>query len=158
MLEFIWQTFVALKFEYLEQFLTALVPMSATVMIHGKGMQLAGRHFKRFGAPAAGRHFSNMVVAIVVVAIMLATHFAEVAGWAIFYLATGMVAEFQAAMAFSISSYTTLGSSTIQLPGRWHGFEGFEAMTAMLMFGWSTAMLAAIVQKSFNVLDDQQPR
>ena len=26
-------------------------------------------------------------------------------------------------------------------------FGGFEAMTAMLMFGWSTAVLASIVQK-----------
>jgi hypothetical protein len=153
MLESLWQTFIALRFEYAEQFLTALVPMTATVMIHGKGMQFAGRYFKRFGASAAGRHFSSVVVAIVVVAIMLATHFAEVVGWALFYLATGMVAQFQAAMAFSVSSYTTLGSSTIQLPGRWHGFEGFEAMTAMLMFGWSTAMLAAIVQKAYSIDD-----
>ena len=29
----------------------------------------------------------------------------------------------------------------------WVGFGGFEAMTGMLMFGWSTAVLAAVVQK-----------
>ena len=151
MLESLWQTFIGLKFEYLGQFVTALVPMTATVVIHGKGMQLAGRYFRRFGAPAITRHLSNLVVIIVVVGIMLATHFAEVIAWAFFYLLTGMQTEFQSAMAFSISSYTTLGSSNIQLTGRWRGFDGFEAMAAMLMFGWSTAMLATIVQKTHSI-------
>ena len=50
-------------------------------------------------------------------------------------------------MYFSVNAYTTLGASNITLPGRWQGLGGFESMTAMLMFGWSTAMLAAIVQK-----------
>jgi hypothetical protein len=50
-------------------------------------------------------------------------------------------------MYFSVGSYTTLGSEGIMLHGRWRGFGGFEAMTAMLMFGWSTAVLASIVQK-----------
>jgi len=160
MLESIGQSFLALKFEYLEQFLAALLPMGLTVVIHGEGMGLAGRYFKRFGASATGRsrRASRMLVLIPVVAIMLAAHYGEVAVWALFYFLTGILSDFQAAMAFSINSYTTLGASNIQLTGRWRGFGGFEAMTAMLVFGWSTAVLAVIVQKSLNVLDDQQPR
>ena len=62
-----------------------------------------------------------------------------------------MLAGLQDAMNFSINSYTTLGASNIQLPGRWRGFDGFEAMTAMLMFGWSTAVLAVVVQKTHSI-------
>jgi hypothetical protein len=51
------------------------------------------------------------------------------------------------AVFFSVASYTTLGESGITLPVHWQGLGGFEPMGAMLMFGWSTAMLAAIMLK-----------
>lgn len=153
MLESIGQVFVSLDLEYLEQFTVALLPMSLTVVIHGYGMKFAGRYFRRFGQPARGasRRHPGVLVAIAVVGIMLAAHFAEVALWAAFYFATGMLAQVKDAMTFSINSYTTLGASNIQLAGRWHGFDGFEAITAMLMFGWSTAVLAAVVQKTHSI-------
>ena len=43
------------------------------------------------------------------------------------------------------------GANNITLPGRWQGLEGFEALTAMLMFGWSTAMLVAVVHKVHSI-------
>jgi hypothetical protein len=152
MLDNIVQAFLALKFEYLEQFAVALLPMSLTVVIHGLGIKVAGRYFKRFGAPAGkARRGSNTVVLVVIVAMMLATHFVEVGAWAVFFFATGMLPNPQDAMIFSVNSYTTLGASNIELAGRWRGFGGFEAMTAMLMFGWSTAVLALVVQKTHGI-------
>ena len=41
MLESIVNTLVQLHFQYTEQFLTTLVPMSPTVALHGLGMRLA---------------------------------------------------------------------------------------------------------------------
>jgi len=149
------RTFADLHYEYTEQFLTALVPMIVTVVLHGYGMRLAGRCFKRFGQRPAGhsRAGPHVVVLIAIVAIMLATHFLEVFAWALFYFGTNMLSDIRTAVFFSINSYTTLGASNIELPGHWKGLGGFEAMTAMLMFGWSTAMLAAIVQKSHGIDD-----
>ena len=153
MLETIARFFAELHFQYTEQFLTALLPMAVTVVIHGEGMGLASRYLRRFGAPAAGRSHraSGVVVLIAIVAIMLATHFAEVAAWAIFYLATDMLPDFRTAMFYSVNSYTTLGASNIELPGQWRGLGGFEAIAGMLMFGWSTAILVAVVQKTHNI-------
>ena len=88
---------------------------------------------------------------IAIVAIMLATHYIEVCAWALFYVATGMLADFREAMTYSINCYTTLGATSIVLPGRWHGLGGFEAISGMLMFGWSTAVLAAVVQKLHSI-------
>jgi hypothetical protein len=48
---------------------------------------------------------------------------------------------------FSIGNYTTLGESKITLPSHWQGLGAFESMNAMLMYGWSTAVLAAVVTK-----------
>ena len=136
-------------FEYIEQFLTALLPMSLTVLLHGQGMGLVVRYLKRFGKHmrhGAAASLRNIGL-IAVVGIMLLTHFIEVVAWAMFYFLTGMLSSYRTAMYFSVNAYTTLGASNITLPGRWQGLDGFESMTAMLMFGWSTAMLAAIVQK-----------
>ena len=153
MLETIVQMFRELHFQYLEQFLTALLPMAITVVIHGQGMGLASRYFKRFGRPAAGskRTGPHVIVLIMIVAIMLATHFIEVSAWALFYFVTGMLTDIRAAMTYSVNSYTTLGATSIELPGRWQGLGGFEAIAGMLMFGWSTAVLVAVVQKVHSI-------
>jgi len=153
MLETIMQLFRALHFQYLEQLLTALLPMALTVVIHGQGMGLASRYFKRFGRPPVGskRAGPHVIVLIMIVAIMLATHFVEISAWALFYFATGMLTDFKSAMTYSVNSYTTLGATSIELPGRWQGLGGFEAIAGMLMFGWSTAVLAVMVQKIHSI-------
>jgi hypothetical protein len=149
MLEALWE----LHFQYFEQFLAALLPVALTVVIHGEGMGLASRCFKRFGRRPAGssRTGPHLVVVIAIAAIMLATHFFEVFMWALFYFATGMLANFKEAMFYSVNSYTTLGAASIELPGRWQGLGGFEAIAGMLMFGWSTAVLAVVVQKLHSI-------
>ena len=82
-----------------------------------------------------------------IVAIMVATHTVEVIIWALFFGLLGLIPEWVSAVYFSIASYTTLGESGITLPAHWEGLGGFEAMAAMLMFGWSMAMLAAVILK-----------
>ena len=139
----------AFDFRYLEQLLVALVLTSVTVVIHGFGMKWVRRHFKRSQSLAEAhlRPGSHLPVMIGIVAIMIVTHTVEVVIWALFYWVRGVVPHWVAAVYFSIASYTTLGASGITLPFHWQGLGGFEAMAAMLMFGWSTAMLAAIILK-----------
>lgn len=151
MLETIARSFAELHFQYTEQFLMALVPMSLSVICHGFGMSLVRSYFKRFGSSASLRSARHTILLVVIVAIMLATHYIEITIWAWFYFAADMIQNFKAAMYFSVESYTTLGASNIMLPERWQGFGGFEALTAMLMFGWSTAMLVAVVQKLHSI-------
>ena len=151
MLETIARFFAELHYQYTEQFLTALLPMTFTVICHGTGMNLVRSYFKRFGETVRLRSLRRTTLLVVIVAIMLATHYIEIVIWAWFYFATEMLQTVKAAMYFSVQSYTTLGASNITLPGRWQGLEGFEALTAMLMFGWSTAMLVAVVHKVHSI-------
>jgi len=160
MLDSIAQTFVQLRFEYAEQFLTALVPTSLTVVLHGQGMRLAALYLRRFDKHASHGSRASLfnIVIIGIVAIMLLTHFVEVNAWAMFYFLTGMLPDFRSAMYLSVNSYTTLGASNLSLPGRWQGLDGFEAMTAMLMFGWSTAVMANVIQKTIRIDERQEQR
>jgi uncharacterized membrane-anchored protein len=136
-------------FRYLEQLVVALVLTSVTVVVHGLGMNLVRRYFRRSWSltetrPDPGSHRLMMIG---IVAIMIVTHSVEILIWALFYTLRGLVPHWLSAVYFSIASYTTLGESGITLPGHWQGLGGFEAMAAMLMFGWSTAMLAAVILK-----------
>ncbi len=149
------QAIVALDFKYGKQIVAALLPMCLTVIFHGAGIELVHRFFKRFGRPVmSGPHRpARTAVIICVVAILLLTHFGGVVVWAAFYYLNDLVKDPSHAMNYSFNSYTTMGASGIVLPRGWVGFGNFESMTGMLMFGWSTAVLADIIRKLHNTDD-----
>lgn len=142
------QGFRELHFQFAKQFLVALLPIALTVVMHGQTMHWVGRYYRRHsnhvaeGSPILARS----LVGIVIVLMILGAHFAEIFGWSMFYWWTGLIKDAQSAVDFSISAYTTLGSSSVRLAPRWEGIDGLEAMTAMLMFGWSTAILAIVMK------------
>ncbi|MBK7424652.1 MAG: hypothetical protein IPJ48_17080 [Propionivibrio sp.] len=137
-----------MEFEYTDQLLAALIPLGLTVIFHGLGMDVVRRCYKRFRPHVLNARYIGLraFFMIGIVAIMLVTHFFGVVIWAGFYFLAGILTSAQDAMLFSMLSYTTIGAPHT-LHGHWIGFGGFEAMTGMLMFGWSTAVLAAVVQK-----------
>ena len=123
--------------------------MMVTVALHAQGMTLAKWVFNSLTdhRRSDGRERSSTLVMIAVVAVMLATHFLEIVAWAVFFVLTDILPNPDAAMFFSINSYTALGASGIVLESRWRGIAGIETMVSMLMFGWSTAVLANAGQK-----------
>lgn len=151
-IESMWSEFWALHFIYLKQSMSAMLPMATCVLIHTLGIGFARGLFRRY-EPAADhlRAFGRSLVLTGVVAIILATHWFEILAWAWFYLLMGILPKAKEAVLFSVNAYTTLGSSGIDLPRDWQGMSGFEAMTAMLMFGWSTAVLAVFVERLHSV-------
>ncbi|MGV0975107.1 MAG: hypothetical protein ACOYBO_04165 [Azonexus sp.] len=147
------QTLVGLDFKYSKQILAALLPMGLTVIFHGLGIDQVHSFFRRFGRPVMrGPHRTARTAVIIgVVAILLVSHFVGVVVWAAFYFLTDLTRDMSQAMLYSINAFSTMGDSNVVLPKSWLGFGNFEAMTAMLMFGWSTAVLADIVGKFHNI-------
>jgi len=147
-LENVWSELFALHFIYLKQSASALIPMAICVAIHTLGIGFARSLFRRYEAAVHRLHAVGRALVLTgAVTIILATHWLEILAWAWFYLVTDLLAKAKDAVLFSVNAYTTLGSSGIELPRDWQGMGGFEAMTAMLMFGWSTAVLAVFVQR-----------
>ena len=131
---------------YLVQLLIALIMSSLTVLIHLGGMNWIHNYFRRFWQRA--RHnLSKRMVMVGIVAIMMFTHCAEVAVWAIFYHLLHITPDWHSAVYYSLASYSTLGETNITFPEHWRGLGGVEGINAMLMFGWSTAVLAMVVLK-----------
>ena len=146
---------IGLDFKYSKQILAALLPMALTVIFHSLGITTVHRFFKYFGRPVmkGPHHWARTAVITCVVGILLVSHFVGVVIWAGFYFLSGLINDISHAMFFSMNSYTTMGASGILLGKGWIGFGNFESMTAMLMFGWSTAVLADIINKLHNIDD-----
>jgi hypothetical protein len=77
----------------------------------------------------------------------LAGHILEVALWAFVFDRCGAVADFRLALYCSAGNYTTVGSGDVILSPRWKLLGPIEAAAGLLMFGVSTALIFAVIQR-----------
>jgi len=79
--------------------------------------------------------------------LLLTAHLVEVGMWALVLERCGEFSNFGAAYYHSAVNYTTLGDSAFVMSARWKLFAPLEAGDGMLMFGISTAVLFAVIQR-----------
>ena len=126
-----------------------IVVVLCTVMIHalalGATVNLVRRE-QRIGY--VGKRF-GIDLAIVVVAILIAfaAHLIEIAVWAGLFLMCGEFTAFGAAFDHSAVNYTTLGYGNVVMTPSWRLLGPLEAADGMLMFGVTTAMIFAVIQR-----------
>jgi hypothetical protein len=80
---------------------------------------------------------------------MVLLHLGEISVWALYYFAKGAIGDLQAAFYFSAVTYTTTGYGDLVLPEAWRLVGGVEALTGILMCGWSTGFLFAVVSRIY---------
>jgi hypothetical protein len=73
----------------------------------------------------------------------------EIAVWAAAYLLVGAIVGVEKALYFSTVTFTTLGYGDILLSEKWRLLAAFEAVTGIIMFGLTTALLIAAVQRVY---------
>jgi len=94
---------------------------------------------------------SYMLLLIVSFSVIIILHMVEIGIWAIFYSANSLFQDFETALYFSITSYTTIGFGDVVLPRAWRLLGGIEGVTGVLLCGLSTAFVFAIVNAMFQV-------
>lgn len=111
----------------------------------------------RLGRTSA-RHLSprrRIVVLIVVMGVsgilLTFAHFAEVAIWALMYAVLGVVQQ-KNAYYFAFVNFATLGYGDILPDPRWRVLGPITAANGMLLFGWSTAVLFAVLSRALRIL------
>jgi ion channel len=122
--------------------LSALVVegMAATLAVEAIGALLARR--------AVGTHvWRNGVATLILIMILLTGHLAQMAVWAIAFVAAGEFGTFPAAFYHSAVNYTTLGYGDIVMSPRWRLLGPQEAASGTLAFGWSTAVIVTMVMR-----------
>jgi hypothetical protein len=82
---------------------------------------------------------------------MIVCHLVEISVWAAAYSWAGAMPGKQAALYFSAVTYTTTGYGDLVLPADWRLVGGIEALTGILMCGWSTAFFFAVLSKIYSV-------
>ena len=76
---------------------------------------------------------------------LLLIHFAEAMIWACFYLLRETVPDFETALYFSLSSYTTIGYGDVILAKHVRLVGVVEGLVGTFMCGWSVALLVALL-------------
>jgi len=88
-------------------------------------------------------------VSIVAVAslVALTAHLVEIALWALIFVLCGQFTNFAPALYHSAENYTTLGYGDVVMSTSWRLLGPLEAADGMLMFGITTAMIFAVIQR-----------
>lgn len=73
----------------------------------------------------------------------------EVSVWAAAFVILGAISGLEPALYFSMVTYTTLGYGDILLSEQWRLLASFEAANGIMMFGWTTALVIAVVQRTY---------
>ena len=130
--------------------------VAITVMMHAVGTTSWLRFLGRFDLddkPWSPRRSLTIITSTVLVLITL--HALQILVWAIAYLSLTTVGELdtlESAVYFSFVTFTTLGYGDITLGGHWRILSGIQALNGIMLVGWTTALLFAVVQRSWKGL------
>ena len=87
----------------------------------------------------------DIVILIIIMATLL-----ESAAWAATYIYVGSIQQFEEALYFSLVTYSTLGYGDVTLDSSHRLLSAFEAANGVIMLGWSTAIVVAVIQKVYT--------
>ncbi len=109
----------------------------AAVSLFG-GSRILHRHRERFAALAT------------LVLMMFFASLIEASAWAITYVVIDAIPNLEKALYFSMVTFTTLGYGDITLNEDWRLLAAFEAANGSIMFGWTTALVVALLHSFFT--------
>jgi hypothetical protein len=131
------------------QLVIAWCLMAACVVIHAYGVTRAVQWLRRREV-TSGRLASWTWVFISLAGWIVLLHVIEITTWALAYALLGAMPGLQAALYFSAVTYTTTGYGDLVLPLHWRLVGAVEALTGILMCGWSTGFFFAVVSRMFK--------
>jgi ion channel len=120
-----------------------------TVVVHFTGLlllmwQLRARgHRFRAHESALGQGAAIVVVVLGLVGI----HTVEIWLYAALYFLQGALPDFESALYFSTTSFTTIGYGDLVLDKQWRLVSAIEGANGLLLFGWSTAFLFSVTAR-----------
>jgi hypothetical protein len=126
-----------------------LAATACTIVIHAAAVTANlefVRHERALGRVGVAFWIDLVTVAMAVMLALLA-HLIEIALWAALFVGFGEFGTLGLAFYHSATNYTTLGYGDIVMSPTWKMLGPIEAADGMLMFGVSTAMIFAVIQR-----------
>jgi hypothetical protein len=141
--------------EMFSQLLVGWCLMASSVVIHAYGVASALRWLRTL--EITSWQLSRWARLFVILAgWIILLHVAEITVWAAAYAVMRAMPDLQSGLYFSAVTYTTTGYGDLVLPDRWRLVGAVEALTGILMCGWSTGFFFAILSKMLT--QDERPR
>ena|SRR5436190_11188246 len=139
----------------LSKLLLAWTVVALCVVTHAASVTSAMRWVRRH--PAGSPQFWRWVWLFVRLAgWIIVVHLIEISAWAWLYDWRGAIPDLASAVYFSAVTYTTTGYGDVVLPAEWRLVGGIEALTGILMCGWSTGFFFAVVSRMLERTQDRQ--
>ena len=128
----------------------AMVVMLVTTVMHLAGISLVVKLIKAHYQHWRYRHsFSRAQKTGEVILLLFLLSFLEIAVWGGVYLLVGAIEKTEAALYFSMVTFTTLGYGDVVIDERWRLMAAFEAANGIIIFGLTTAAVVAVVQRVY---------
>ena len=133
----------------LRQFLVSIVVSACNIAIHAVVMA-AVLSVARTASERATSYQSIRLIAVMTatVSVLMVAHIAEVAVWSFTYAIVGVAPPGTDLIYFAFVNYTTLGYGDVTPLPRWQLLGPMTAMNGVLLFGWSTAVIFAVLRKT----------
>jgi hypothetical protein len=128
--------------------LTTLITIGIHAVALGATVQFIRREYQ-FRRAGVG-FWSDVAIMAGVTLLALIAHLVDVAIWAVLYYACGEFPGLAPAFYHSAVNYTSLGYGDVVMSVSWRLFGPLEAADGLLMFGVSTAMIFAVMQRLFR--------
>ena len=128
--------------------LTTLVTIGVHAVALGATLQFIRREYQ-FRRAGAG-FWTDVAIVAAVTLLALIAHMVEIAIWAVLFVACGEFTGLAPAFYHSAMNYTSLGYGDVVMSRSWRLFGPLEAAVGLLMFGVSTAMIFAVMQRLFR--------
>jgi ion channel len=123
--------------------------MAICVATHGAGIAWAVRWLRRTRSRAQ-RLWTWTWIFIRVAGWMILLHLLEIVAWAVLYTSRHALPDLRTAVYFSAVTYTTTGYGDLVLPNDWRLVGAIEALTGILMCGWSTGFFFVVASRMFD--------
>jgi Ion channel len=126
--------------------LIAFSLMTACVVVHATGVTWALRRLRTaFLSPQT--FWRSTWICVRLAAAMVGCHLVEIGIWALFYWWNAAMPDGPSSWYFSAVTYTTTGYGDLVLRPPWRLVGGVEALTGILMCGWSTGFFFAAASR-----------
>jgi hypothetical protein len=131
----------------LRQFLVSIAVSVCNIAIHATVMAAVLWVVRIADESATSRQSLRLVaVMIATVSVLMAAHIAEVVVWSLAYMMVGAAPPGTDFIYFAFVNYTTLGYGDVTPIERWHLLGPMTAMNGVLLFGWLTAVIFAVLR------------
>jgi voltage-gated potassium channel len=131
--------------------LLALALLAVCVIVQSAGMLVLIHWLARarevIESPSVRRRVGLLLGLFVWVVLL---HLLQVGFWAFVFWRARELPTMETAVYFSLTAYTTIGFGDIVLGPGWRVLAGIEGLTGLLLVGWSTAFVFAVVNRMYE--------